>query len=279
MRALPTPLLKLMQAMPLYATARRLKHGATRLRLRYTPPVWLARREAARWSVHDEAKRAFYGTFVPASGLVFDIGANIGNRVKVFLALGAEVVAVEPQEECVRALRAAYGPRERFRLWCTAMGAEEGSAEMAICSANTMSSLSTGWLEAVRRTQRFGDTCDWERTRTVPVTTLDALIARYGVPDFIKIDVEGYEAEVVKGLSRPVRALSFEFTPEFFESAEGSVRHLAALGPVEFNFSLGESMTLALPTWLAAEELLETMRARLGNTLSFGDVYARFPTA
>ena len=46
----------------------------------------------------------------------------------------------------------------------------------------------------------------------VPVTTLDALIERHGVPSFVKVDAEGFEEEVLQGLSRSIKALSFEFT-------------------------------------------------------------------
>ena len=66
----------------------------------------------------------------------------------------------------------------------------------------------------------------WTRAIRVPVTTLDALIARHGMPTFIKIDVEGFEEEALAGLARPPRALSFEFTTIQRDVAAGLSRTL-----------------------------------------------------
>jgi hypothetical protein len=107
------------------------------------------------------------------------------------------------------------------------------------------------------------------------VTTLDALIERYGEPAFVKIDVEGFELEVLKGLSRRVPALSFEFTPECADTALACVAHLDSLGFSGFNYSPGESMRLWDNTWGDASFIRARLEALRGDVSTFGDVYAR----
>ena len=142
-----------------------------------------------------------YGNFVRSGDLVFDVGAHVGDRVASFRRLGARVVAVEPQPAMVRALRLLYGRSESVAIEAVAVGREPGRARMLINADNpTVSSVSPAFVEAARGAPGW-ETQRWSETIDVEVTTLDALIARHGVPAFIKLDVEGFEAEA---LSRPV---------------------------------------------------------------------------
>lgn len=144
---------------------------------------------------------------------------------------------------------------------------------MRIASSSTMSSLSGDWIRSVEASRRMGGTT-WERTVRVPVRTFDALIAEFGVPAFAKVDVEGYENEVLKGLSRAIPSLSLEFTPEYFRCTEECVRHLVRLGTPQFQISLGESMRFHLPGWVGGERILDELRRVPPE--EFGDVYVRF---
>jgi len=182
------------------------------------------------------------------------------------------VVAVEPQEHCQRALRARFGPR--LELVGAALGPAEGEAELLVASYHTLSSLSPEWTEAVRASGRFGNFV-WDRREPVRVLTLDALVDSYGLPDFCKIDVEGYELEVLKGLSRPLRALSFEFTVERLDSRLAAAEHLDRLGMGCFNYSPGESMRLAFDEWMDLNGMLRFLRDPAHTPATFGDVYAR----
>ena len=104
-----------------------------------------------------------------------------------------------------------------------------------------------------------------------------SLIARFGVPAFIKIDVEGGEPAVLGGLTRPVPALSFEYLPRALDQVDACVTYLTALGPYQYNWSSGESYSLASASWLTAGELSAALSAPEAQQRS-GDVYARLWT-
>jgi FkbM family methyltransferase len=233
------------------------------------------RKVSRLWTTQDQKMLMFYAEFVQHGTLCFDVGANVGNRVKIFLKLGANVVAVEPQSECAGTLRAVYGKIGKLSVVDKALGDSEGKAEIMISNAPILSSLSPEWVQAVRRSGRFSQQ-NWDRSEVVEVTTLDRLIEQYGVPSFIKIDVEGFEYEVIRGLSQPVKSLSLEFTPEFLDSAFKCLDHLQRLGDIRLNYSIGESMQLALGQWVTLSEITDLVEEFRNDHELFGDIYVRF---
>ena len=200
----------------------------------------------------------------------------MGNRTEIFLNLGASVIAVEPQESCIQELHKKYGDRKNVTLVQKAIGDQNGELELMISNARTISSLSKDWMDAVKNSGRFS-TYKWDKSVTVDVTTLDELIIRYGRPAFCKIDVEGYELQVLKGLSEPIKVISFEFTPEFIHAATDCVKYLSTLGVVKFNYSIYESMHLFLSDWVDSDEISEILAYLPDPDVTlFGDVYAKF---
>ena len=107
------------------------------------------------------------------------------------------------------------------------------------------------------------------------MVTLDELIQEHGAPAFVKIDVEGYELHVLQGLTRPIGCVSFEFTPERFQTALECVEHLHRLGLREFNVSWAESFELALEAWAPPDRLAAVLGKYREDKVIFGDVYAR----
>lgn len=217
----------------------------------------------------------FYSQFISRNSLCFDVGANIGNRTKLFLEFGARVVAVEPQGRCAEVLTRTFGGNKDFFLVQKGLGAAEGIADLNISNADTISSISTDWINSVKQSGRFKN-YSWDKKQQIMLTTLDTLIGQFGNPGFIKIDVEGYEYEVLKGLTQATGVISFEFTPEYLDATLMSLKHLQSIGEIQANYSLGESMELSLDHWISVDELVDRLKSYKDSNSVFGDVYVRF---
>jgi FkbM family methyltransferase len=223
-----------------------------------------------------ERKKAMdrlYGQFIHPCDLAFDIGAHVGDRVASFRRLGARVVAVEPQPALVRVLRLFYGRKRNVVIEAVLVGSSIGRADLRINVDNpTISTVSAAFVDAADGAPGW-EGQRWTRIIRMPVTTLDTLIARHGTPAFIKIDVEGFEADVLAGLTKPVKALSFEFTTIQRDVAHRCIERCAALGFSTFNAALGESQVLAGETWMSAQEIRRWIDA-LPHDANSGDIYA-----
>jgi FkbM family methyltransferase len=213
-----------------------------------------------------------HGQFVQRDNLAFDIGAHVGDRIASFRRLGARVVAVEPQPALVKLLRLIYGRSSAVTIEAMAVGRRAGTIDFMINVDNpTVSTASRLFVEAARDAPGWETQC-WTESVQVPVTTLDALIARHGTPAFIKIDIEGFEAEALAGLSYPVEALSFEFTTIQRDVALACIERCVALGYVRFNGVLGETQTFVHSDWLDAAAIARWL-IDLPHGANSGDIY------
>lgn len=218
--------------------------------------------------------RRLYRQFVEPGDLVFDIGAHAGNRTRGFAALGCRVVALEPQPDFARLLRAMFGRSSRIEVVELAVANTAGRAVLSLSERTpTVTTLARAWREARAAEPDFSGV-RWNRQVEVETTTLDLLIARFGVPAFIKIDVEGGEPAVLGGLTSRVSALSFEYLPRALDQVQACASHLTALGSYRFNWSPGESYSLASGSWVTSGELFAALSATDAQRSS-GDVYAR----
>lgn len=237
--------------------------GIARSALIYYGQPWRERR-----------RRAFYAQFMRPGALCFDVGAHLGDRVRTWRHLGARVVAIEPQPACLAMLRRLYGRDPEVTLLPHALGAAPGTATLHISEATpTVSTLSAEWIREVQVDRRFASV-RWNDRLEVQVETLDQLIARHGVPAFVKIDVEGLELNVLEGLTAPVPALSFEYLGVVSERAVKCVQRLGKLGAYEFRTSSVETTRWTQDRWLDEREIVDWLRA-LPVMARSGDVYAR----
>jgi FkbM family methyltransferase len=194
--------------------------------------------------------------------LIFDVGANAGEKTDVFLRLGARVLAVEPDESNQEVLRRKFLRYRLLKKPVIVLGkalSDRNTVETMWIDAagSALNTLSHKWVETLRHdADRFGQSLAFKDERQVPTTTLEDLFASYGVPFFVKIDVEGYELNVLRGMKCSVPFLSFEVNlPEF--KSEG-LQCITALGSLaeegKFNFAVDCQRGLALDQWLGARD-------------------------
>ncbi|MDI1355017.1 MAG: FkbM family methyltransferase [bacterium] len=176
----------------------------------------------------------FYDGFVKPGMKIIDVGANVGTYSKVFLELGAEVIGMEPQKYCQNILKIRFKDQERFKLIAAAAGPKEMKGEIHKSASHTIASMNKNWINEVTVSKRFWGE-KWTEKEEIEVTTLDHVISENYVPEYLKIDVEGYELEVLKGLHTAIQIISFEITlPEMKTAAINCMNEICELGNYEF---------------------------------------------
>jgi len=215
---------------------------------------------------------SFYSPFIKRGDLCFDIGASVGDKTRIFLKLGARVICVEPLKICVKMLYESFGHNKNVIIVGKAIGEKDGYGVLSICDDYyTLSTLSNKWMTDGKYATKFS----WTRTQRVKITTLDNLIKLYGLPRFCKIDVEGFEENVLKGLTQKISYLCFEFHKELFDEMKKCIEHLSSLGSLEFNFVLGEGAKLYLSEWISSDKLFEVLNS-IKEEYLWGDIFVKF---
>jgi FkbM family methyltransferase len=234
----------------------------------YRSARWLARRIHPSQQQELRADVEFYRSLVAPGALCFDVGANVGEKSEALLEAGARVVAFEPNPLVAPELRARCGHRN-WTFVGSAVGSASGIATLYARKGHVNSGLTIG-----------GDVIG---TYDVPVLTLDAAIQRFGEPSFCKIDVEGWELEVLRGLSRPVSLLSFEFQLGDWgiQKTIACLEILARFGPSSVNVTPAETPRFHLADWVPLTEFTSWFPGDLARSLPgdhYGDIFVRRDT-
>jgi FkbM family methyltransferase len=225
------------------------------------------------WILAREKQLDFYRRLLSGlrpGDLIFDIGANEGFKTDLFLRLGARVVAVDPDETNQSILRERFARLRLVRRPVVFVGkavSDNSSSETMWIDGpgSAVNTLSKKWattLNANKARHLHGHSgLDFTRQKTVETTTLEQLMSAHGVPRFIKIDVEGYELNVIRGLQRPIPYLSFEVNlPEFRSEGLQCVEILGRLATAgKFNYAVDCEQGLVLEHCLSADQFLHVL--------------------
>ena len=211
--------------------------------------------------------RAFYRQFIGAGDIVFDVGANFGEKARIFLAIGAKVIAVEPQLRCLAEIKVRCGTPRNLVLVEAGMGEAEGRSPFFVRQCAAGSGLIETWEGQI------------VSTTEVQVVTADALIAKHGLPVFVKIDVEGYELKVLQGLTVPVPTVSFEYhlTPPDIDKSLRCVERLQRLGRIQVNVTSAEELRFRYSNWLEPDQFFDIFPGDLqsDHDYRYGDIFVR----
>jgi FkbM family methyltransferase len=205
----------------------------------------------------------FYSAFIQSGDLVFDVGANLGNYSEALRDVGAIVVAVEPDPRNVKILRRRL-ESENVHIEQCALGRTEGTAKLRVAlDRDDVSTLSDQWAENTN--------AHWQGTVEVQLRTLDSIANLYGVPKYVKVDAEGYDAEVLRGMSFRPQIVSFEFLSRDLKIAQACI---GLLREWSFNFVIEERSRFELSRWVKSDEIFTAISALSGSVV-YGDVFAR----
>ena len=207
-----------------------------------------------------------YRGFVKRGDLCFDIGANAGTITEMLLRVGARVVSVEPQISLLdKLVSKTKRHKSRSTIVTKAVSDHSGTAILHLRRFDQHASLHEDWEGTANG------------TALVEIVTLNDLIAEYGVPDFIKIDVEGHEPEVLRGLSRPIPLLELEYHRDAsgLKRLNECIKLIERFGTIKINATAGEDHQLLFPKWLSSAEFLSSFPDSVGPQM-FGDIIVRY---
>lgn len=212
-------------------------------------------------------KKKFYKKLIQKNSLCFDIGANLGFKSKILLGLGAEVIAFEPQLSCYAELKKLKN--KKLILINKALGGKNYTGSLLIGNHIEIATLSNKFVKQFSSSQ-----ISWDKKQEVEIVTLNSQIEIFGVPNFCKIDTEGFEYEILKELNYTIPLIEFEFTEGFTEETAMCIHKLSNLGSYSFNYILNEKNKFELKKWTHKESILSIINTLPRENLH-GNIFAK----
>ena len=213
--------------------------------------------------------------------LLFDIGANKGDATQAGLDMGYAVIAVEPSRMYKELANNFINHLGVTPLKYAVSDKDYEKVEFYEAEEDGLSTLNKDWLTADNMPYKGKPF----KTIEVLTITLDTLAQKFGEPDLIKIDVEGAEWQVFRGMTRKMGIITFEWTYVTVNEHFKQLEYLASLGYTEFAIRFIENHLEFPPDddWLPiefADALQKQIDARRNAWESYGWKIANLrPTA
>lgn len=218
--------------------------------------------------ISQKKERKFYSKLIHPNSLCFDIGANVGKKTRLLLSLNANVIAFEPQSSCADLLNKIKLQYHFFRMYPFAVGARNETKQLFLANHPEVATISEDFIDFFSTDKIY-----WNDKETVTVRSLDSLIGEFGLPDFCKIDTEGYEFEILSNLSHKIPLIEFEFTGRFIEDTIKIITILDK-GGARFNYTLNENLKFILKYWISGDEMKIILKSLPKNRLH-GNIFVQ----
>lgn len=213
-------------------------------------------------------------TIISEGTLVFDVGCNLGSKAEEYLKYNTKVIGFEPQPKCVAVLRNKFANNNNVVIEEIGLDSKSGTSVIYEASYHSISSMSLDFINTVKK-ERFAD-YSWGNEIPINVDTLDNMISKYGLPGYIKIDVEGYELNVLKGLTKKINVISIEFNPEMCSNSIECINYLDSLnGGSVYNYGSQNNGYFEFNDWVSKDEIINYIESINDFQIEFGDIYIK----
>jgi len=170
--------------------------------------------------------------------LYFDIGANSGEYTDMLINTVDyynSIICVEANPYIIEKLKNRFIGNSKVKVLNKAVSSEVGKVDFYVCTnCDVISTCDTDWIS----NSRFSGNTSWVKVE-VETISIDDMVLTYGIPEHIKIDVEGYELNVIKGMTKNYGSqIRFEWAEEKLDDIIEIVGYLSSLGYTKFGYML-----------------------------------------
>lgn len=172
--------------------------------------------------------------------ILLDVGANVGLYTDANFDKFDTFILVEANPALAEKLKNKYKNKPNCHIVSGIVSNKEKET-FYIANVDTISTADIEWVEK----SRFSNTTvfRWHPIEGIPTITLDNIISTYGEPSLLKIDVEGYEYNVLLSLTKKIPMLCFEWSEEKKEELLLTLEHLQKLGFTKYYIQYKDEYT------------------------------------